>query len=201
MAPFPLEVDRMGSAMGDRADTSIMIVGVVPSSEAIQALAAAAVSENAKAGWEEGVFEDAGEVMCLLQGAIEEGNSLWIYGSDKLGATMDDVEDACRAHGLAFEVHGERGPSWDSFVKRWMPSWEQPLTTYGDADSSIGAQEVKALLDRGAEGLAELALLVDRQLGVGFPDKVAASPELGEALEHLIQVAYGEVGSPSAPAP
>ena len=187
--------------MGDRADTSIMIVGVVPSLGAIQALADAAVSENAKAGWEEGVFEEAGEVMCLLQETIEEGKPLWIYGSDKLGATMDDVEDACRAHGLAFEVHGERGPSWDSFVKRWMPGWEQPQTTYGDADPSIGALELKALLDKGTEGLAELARLADRRLGVGFPDRMLASPELGDELERLIQVAYDEIEPPSAPAP
>jgi hypothetical protein len=187
--------------MGDRADTSIMIVGVVPSSGAIQALADAAVSENAKAGWEEGVFDGAGEVMCLLQEAIQEGKPLWIYGSDKLGATMDEVEDACRANGLAFEVHGERGPSWDSFVKRWMPGWDEPQTTYGDADPSIGAREVKSLLDKGTEGLAELARLADRRLGVGFPDRMLASPELGDELERLIQVAYGEIESPTAPAP
>ncbi len=187
--------------MGDRADTSIMIVGPVPSSEAIQALAAAAVSENAKAGWEEGAFEDAGEVMCLLQETIQQGKPLWIYGSDKLGATMDDIEDACRAHGLAFEVHGERGPSWDSFVKRWMPGWDELQTSYGDAAPAIGAQEVKAFLERGPVGVAELALLADSRLGVGFPDKVTATPELGDELERLIQVAYGEIGAPSAPAP
>lgn len=184
--------------MGDRADTSIMIVGVVPSSGAIQALADAAVSENAKAGWEDGVFEDDGEVLCLIQEAIQQGKPLWLYGSDKLGATMDDVEVACRAHGVPFEVHGERGPSWDSFVKRWMPGWDEPQITYGDSDPAIGAQEVKALLERGAEGVAELARLADRRLGVGFPDKVTASPELGDELERLIQVAYGEIEPVSA---
>jgi hypothetical protein len=201
MPPFPLISDTMRAFMGDRADTSVMIVGAVPSAAACEALAAAAASENAKAGWEEGVFEDAGEVLCLLQETIQEGRPLWLFGSDKLGATMDDVEDACRAHGMAFEVHGERGPSWDSFVKRWMPGWEEPHITYGDADPAICAQEVKAFLERGNEGVSELASLADRRLGVGFPDKVTASPELGGELERLIQVAYGETEPPSAPAP
>ncbi|PNB46152.1 hypothetical protein C1X29_28520, partial [Pseudomonas sp. GW456-12-10-14-LB2] len=89
-------------------------------------------------------------------------------------------------HGVPFEVHGERGSSWDSFVKRWMPGWDEPQITYGDSDPAIGAQEVKVLLERGAEGVAELARLADRRLGVGFPDKVTASPELGDELERLI---------------
>lgn len=187
--------------MGDRADTSIMIVGIIPSADAVKALTAAAVAENAKPGWEEGVFED-GDFMCSLQEAIEQGRPLWIYGSDKLGATMDDVEDACRQHGIAFSVNGERGPSWDSFKKRWMPGWAEPITISGEDGPSIEASKVASLLRKGPDGAAELAALADRLTGAGFPEIVDASPEMREELERLIQVEYGEdEPAASAPAP
>ncbi|GJD92791.1 hypothetical protein BHAOGJBA_6350 [Methylobacterium hispanicum] len=185
--------------MGDRADTSIMIVGTIPSAAAVTALTAAVVAENAKPGWEEGVFED-GDFMCLLQETIEQGKPLWIYGSDKLGATMDDVEDVCREHGIAFAVHGERGPSWDSFVKRWMPGWPEPVTVYGSDGPSIGAAKVASLLRSGPEGIAELTALADRLKGVDLPEIVDASPQMRKELERLIQVEYGETG-PMASAP
>lgn len=187
--------------MGDRADTSIMLVGAIPSVEAIQALTAAVVSENAKPGWEETVFED-GDFLCLLQESIDEGRALWIYGSDKLGATMDDVEAVCRQHGIAYCVEGERGPSWDSFKKRWMPGWDEPFIIYGEQGPSIEADKVSDLLGKGPEGLAELGALAAALAGEGFPTVIDASPETRAGLERLIQVEYGETGPAAfAPAP
>lgn len=187
--------------MGDRADTHIVISGMATSAEAFTALATAALAENAKPSWEEGVFEDDGSFLEHLQEALNAGGRLDLYGSDKLGGTMDDVEDVCREHELAYEVHGERGPSFDSFVKRWMPGWEKPTVQYGDGDPSIKSHTVAKLLAKGQEGVEELLALANRSLGIGLPDRIDASPELQAELEHLIQVAFGEVEPSSSPSP
>lgn len=187
--------------MGDRADTHIVVTGMATSSEAFAALATAAISENAKPGWEEGVFEDDGSFFEHIQDALNEGTSLKLYGSDKLGGTMDDVEDVCRKHGLTYEVHGERGSSFDSFVKRWTPGWEKPSVQYGEGVPSIEAKRIVQLLAKGPVGVRELQRLAERSLGLGLPDRIDASPELRAELEHLIQVEFGEAQPTSSPSP
>jgi hypothetical protein len=187
--------------MGDRADTHIVISGTAASSEAFTALASAAISENAKPSWEEGVFQDDGSFFEHIQDALNEGVRLELYGSDKLGGTMDDIEDACLKHGLAFEVHGERGASFDSFVKRWAPGWEKPTVQYGEGDPSIKAKRIVQLLAKGPAGIQELQGLAERTLGLGLPDRFDASPELRAELEHLIQVEFGEAEPSASPSP
>lgn len=187
--------------MGDRADTHIVISGMVTTSEAFAALASAAVSENAKPSWEEGVFQDDGSFYEHIQEALNEGTRLDLYGSDKLGGTMDDIEDACHKHGLSYEVHGERGPSFDSFLKRWMPGWDKPTVQYGEGDPTIKAQKIVQLLAKGPVGVEELQALAQKSLGIGLPDRVDASPELRAELEHLIQVEFGEIEPSSSPSP
>lgn len=187
--------------MGDRADTHIVISGTVTTSDAFAALASAAFSENAKPGWEEGVFEDDGSFYEHVQASLNEGTSLELYGSDKLGGTMDAIEDVCREHGLTFEVRGERGPSFDSFVKRWAPGWNEPSIQYGEGDPSIAAKTIVQLLTKGAAGIEELHGLARRSLGVGLPDRIDASPELRAELERLIQIEFGEAEPSSSPSP
>jgi hypothetical protein len=187
--------------MGDRADTHIVISGMVTTSEAFAALASAAVSENAKPSWEEGVFMDDGSFYEHIQQALDEGTSLDIYGSDKLGGTMDDVEDVCRSHGLSYEVHGERGTGFDSFVKRWSPGWDEPMVQYGEGDPSIEASKVVQLLAKGKSGIEELMGVAQKSLGVGLPERLEASDELKLQLEHLIQVEFGEIEPSSSPSP
>lgn len=187
--------------MGDRADTHIVISGIVTNVEAFAALASAAISENAKPSWEEGVFQDDGSFYEHIQDALNEGTRLELYGSDKLGGTMDDIEDTCQKYGLSYEVHGERGPSFDSFVKRWTPGWGKPTIQYGEGDPSIKAQKIVQLLAKGQAGVEELQGLAQKSLGIGLPDRVDAAPELRAELEHLIQVEFGEVEPSSSPSP
>lgn len=187
--------------MGDRADTHIVISGIVTNSEAFAALASAAISENAKPGWEEGVFPDDGSFYEYIQEALNEGTRLDLYGSDKLGGTMDDVEGACQKYGLSYEVHGERGPSFDSFVKRWTPGWDKPTVQYGEGAPSIKAKTIVQLLAKGPVGVEELQGLARKSLGIGLPDRVDASPGIRAELEHLIQVEFGEIEPSSSPSP
>lgn len=187
--------------MGDRADTYIVILGMVTNAEAFAALASAAISENAKPSWEEGVFTDDGSFYEHIQQALDEGTSLNIYGSDKLGGTMDDIEDVCRSHGLSFEVHGERGSSFDSFVKRWSPGWDEPTVQYGEGDPSIEASKVVQLLAKGEAGIEELMGIARKSLGHGLPERLDASDELKAQLEHLIKIEFGEAEPSSSPSP